>query len=39
MRSKIVLSGLMASVLVLFAGTALADTAKVMAANLARFEH
>ena len=39
MRSKIVLSGLMASVLVLFAGTALADTAKVMAKNLARFEH
>ncbi len=39
MRSKIVLSGLMASVLVLFAGTALADTAKVMANNLARFEH
>jgi len=39
MRSKIVLSGLMASVLLLFAGTALADTAKVMARNLARFEH
>lgn len=39
MRFKGIIAGLLACVALLVSGTVLADTAKVMAENLAKFEH